>query len=119
HSKEIPMRIASIPLALACLSASAAAQGSMRITEYMYKGLGSEYIEFTNVGTASVDMTGWSFDDNSQTPGLVDLSAYGVVAPGESVILCETTDVVMRSVWALAPSVKVIGNNSNNLGSED
>src|ERR1044072_6103668 len=79
--------------------------GSMRITEYMYNGGGSgsvgEFVEFTNVGGSPVDMTGWSFDDNSETPGSGNLSAFGTVQPGESVILTEIPAATFRSNWTL------------------
>jgi hypothetical protein len=45
-----------------------------------------KFIEFTNTGPAG-RQSGWSFDDDSENPGTVDLSAFGVVAPGQSVIL--------------------------------
>ncbi len=66
------------------------ADAQMRITEYMYAGVNGEFIEFTNVGAAPIDMTGWSFDDDSAIPGTVFLTAFGVVNPGESVILTES-----------------------------
>src|SRR5690606_25163872 len=69
------------------LAVSASAQ--MRITEVQYKD--SEYIEFTNVGTTPVDMTGWSYDDDSRLAGRVSLTAFGVLAPGASAILCESS----------------------------
>ncbi|HEY0340045.1 MAG TPA: lamin tail domain-containing protein, partial [Steroidobacteraceae bacterium] len=42
----------------------------IRITEFMYKGEGSpgEFVEFTNMGTTAVDMTGWSEDDSTRVP---------------------------------------------------
>jgi hypothetical protein len=64
-------------------------------------------------------MTGWSFDDDSNLPGVVDLSSYGLVAPGESVILTEILAADFRTNWGLAPSVKVIGGNLANLGRND
>ncbi|MDB5274632.1 MAG: alkaline phosphatase [Chitinophagaceae bacterium] len=98
--------------------------GTMRITEYMYNGLGTgsagEYIEFTNIGGTAVDMSGWSFDDNTRTPGSLSLSSFGTVQPGESVILTELTASAFRSNWSLCTGVKVIGGNtSNNLGRAD
>lgn len=70
-----------LAIGLVALLASAAF-GDMVISEWMYSGTDGEYIEFTNNGSESVDMTGWSYDDDSQTPGTVDLSAFGVVEPG-------------------------------------
>ncbi|MGZ4116590.1 MAG: lamin tail domain-containing protein, partial [Bacteroidia bacterium] len=97
--------------------------GAMRITEYMYNGGGAgsvgEFVEFTNVGGTPVDMTGWSFDDNTRTPGSQDLSAFGTVQPGESVILTEIAASTFRANWGLCPPVKVIGGCTNNLGRED
>jgi predicted extracellular nuclease len=112
----------------ACVIASFAtvAQANMMITEWMYDGAivttpsaKGEYIEFTNTGTADVDMTGWSFDDNHRVPNTVSLSAFGSVKPGESVILTEVTAEQFQTAWNLSDSVKVIGGNVRNLGRSD
>ncbi|OLP16352.1 hypothetical protein BST81_21405 [Leptolyngbya sp. 'hensonii'] len=91
----------------------------IRITEYMYSGANGEFVEFTNIGTSAVDLTGWSFDDNSRVPGSFSLSGFGVVQPGESVILTENTDAAFRTAWNLSPSTKVIGGLNQNLGRAD
>ena len=91
----------------------------MRITEYMYSGANGEFVEFTNVGTTSIDMTGWSYDDNAATPGAVSLSNFGIVKPGESVILTETDATLFRTDWTLCPGQPVIGGNTDNLGRND
>ncbi|MET0231407.1 MAG: DUF3616 domain-containing protein [Rhodanobacteraceae bacterium] len=95
------------------------AHAEMRITEYMYGGANGEFIEFTNVGIAPVDMTGYSFDDDSEVPHTVALDAFGTVAPGESVILTETDAATFRTAWSLCDAVKVIGGNATNLGRDD
>lgn len=95
------------------------ASAQMRITEWMYNGADGEFIEFTNVGGGAIDTTGWSFDDNSRVPGSVSLSAFGLVQPGESVILCEPDAATFRTNWSLSPAVDVIGLNNNNLGRAD
>lgn len=103
---------------------AATAQAQMRITEWMYNGrldgnsLG-EFIEFTNVGLSSIDMTGWSFDDSSRTPGSASLSVFGTVAPGESVILTDATAADFRTAWGLSDAVTIIGGNGQNLGRSD
>ena len=88
-------------LALAIFGSAgvATAAGVMRITEWMYNG--DEFIEFTNVGDASIDLKGWSFDDDSRLAGTVSLSAFGLVDVGESVILSEFDAVTFRAagVW--------------------
>ncbi len=114
------MRLCPIALAtaLAALTFTPAhAAGDIQITEWMYNG--SEFIEFTNVGTAGVDFNGWSYDDDSRTAGTVSLTAFGVVAPGESVLLAESDAASFRTMWGLAGAVKVIGGNSANLGRAD
>jgi len=104
-------------------SANITVSGAMRITEYMYNGGGTsgvgEFVEFTNIGGTPVDMTGWSFDDNSRTPGSQSLSAFGIVQPGESVILTELTVSDFKTNWNLCTPIKVIGGNTNGLGRED
>jgi len=92
--------------------------GAIRITEYMYSGEGGEFVEFTNLDTNPIDMTGWSYDDDSQAPGTVSLSAFGVVQPGESVILAEDSAAVFNAAWNLS-GVDVIGSNTTNLGRND
>lgn len=105
------------------LALSAPAAGQMRITEYMYNSLGAggapEFVEFTNIGAASIDMTGWSFDDSSRVAGSFSLSSFGVVAPNESVIICEGVAATFQASWGLALTVKIIGGNNQNLARSD
>jgi len=100
-----------------------AAQAQMRITEWMYNGAPTsnigEFVEFTNIGSSAIDMTGWSFDDNTRTAGSQDLSAFGTVNPGESVLFTDDTAASFSTNWGLASTVKVIGGNQNNLGRSD
>jgi hypothetical protein len=102
--------------AMALLASSALAQ--VRITEWMYNDT-PEYVEFTNLGPSAVDFTGWSFDDNSRLPGGFDLSGFGLVAAGESVVITEGDPAEFRTAWGLAASVKVLGPYTNNLGRAD
>jgi hypothetical protein len=110
----------------ACGTSAATSQaitvaGAMRITEFMYNssGTGGEYVEFTNIGGTAVDMSGWSFDDNSRLAGSQSLSAFGTVQPGESVIITELSAATFRTLWNLCATVKVIGGSTNGLGRED
>jgi hypothetical protein len=103
----------------ATVSYNACLPGTMRITEYMYDGANMEFIEFTNVGTTTVDMTNWSFDDDSRAAGTVSLGAFGTVQPGESVILAENNAATFRTVWSLCTGIKIIGGLSTNLGRAD
>ncbi|WP_353568379.1 lamin tail domain-containing protein [Haloferula sargassicola] len=116
------MKTSFLPLALAFVSILPS-KGAVFITEWMYSGNGDEFVEFTNLGSSAVDFTGWSFDDNNAVAGTFDLSAFGMVAPGESVILAQTDEASFRTDWGLAGSVKVIGllgdTTGNNLGRND
>jgi hypothetical protein len=106
-----------VPLTIAAAPPASAASADVRITEWEYNG--SEFAELTNLGDDHVDLTGWSFDDNSRTPGSFDLSAAGAVAPGESILLTEDPAETFRSAWNLGADVTIIGSNTQNLGRSD
>lgn len=91
----------------------------LHITEYMYDGPDGEFVEFTNVGDAAADLAGWSFDDDSNAPGTIDLSAFGTVQPGESVLLTDATAAAFRSAWNLCDGIGVVGGSSAGLGRAD
>lgn len=96
----------------------AVAQAVVVITEFAYNG--SEFVEFTNMGESPVDFTNWRYDDDSASYEVgFDLSGFGTVEPGESVILAEDTAEDFRAEWGLSEGIKVIGGNSNNLGRND
>jgi predicted extracellular nuclease len=110
-----------IRFAAAVLLAAAQVYASgVYITEWMYSGANGEFVEFTNLSGSVVDFTGWSYADSSRLSGDVDLSSFGMVAAGESVILTETGADVFRTAWGLSSSIKVIGGNTkDNLGRND
>ena len=112
--------VCAAAVALVC---SGRAEGAIRITEWMYNGGGAgnigEFVEFTNLGPAAVDFTGWSFDDSSRAPGSQSLSAFGLVAPGESVVFTDSLAADFRTNWNLLAAVKIVGGNANNLGRSD
>ncbi len=100
-----------IAICLTLASTHAAAQ-SIRVTEYAYKAVGGEFIEFTNVGPTSTNLAGWSIDDEESIPGSFDLSAAGVIAPGESFVVTTVPAAAFRATWSLGASpVKVLGDN--------
>ena len=104
--------------AIAALAGAAAiAQADVRITEYVYSANDGEFIEFTNLGASDVDLAGWSFDDDSRTPGGFALS--GILAAGESLIITEALAEDFRAAWSLAANVQILGLVSNNLGRND
>lgn len=95
----------------------------LRITEWMYAGASGEFIEFTNLSDAPIDLTGWSMDDDHAVPGAFVLTAAGVLQPGESVVVTENDAEAFRTAWGLAASVKILGQlgtvAGNNLGRAD
>lgn len=107
-------------MAAGALVSAATASGQMRITEWMYQGGDGEFIEFTNMGNAPIDMAGWRYDDDSALYASgFDLTGFGIVMPGESVLITESTPEAFRTAWGLAPTVKVLGPFTNNLGRND
>ena len=98
------------------------AQG-LRITEWMYSGLGGEFIEFTNLSGSPIDLAGWSMDDSNAVPGAFGLGAGGTLAAGESLVVTEAVAATFRAAWNLPSGSKVIGElgvaSGNNLGRSD
>ena len=109
-----------VPFALVS-PASAATPSQVVITEWMYNptASASEFVEVTNIGGAPVDMAGYSFDDDSRTPGSFSLAGLSTLAPGESGLIVETSAAAFRTEWGLDASVKIAENNTNNLGRAD
>jgi len=102
------------------LAASQVCASGIYITEWMYNGDPGEFIEFTNLSGSAVDSTGWSYDDDSKTFGVIYLSGFGVVGAGESVIVTEAAEAEFREAWGLESSpVKVLGGYTNNLSRAD
>ncbi len=106
-------------LVVAAILAAPAQAAIVEITEWMYSGYGAEFIEFTNVSGAPVDLTGWSYDDESNNPGTVSLSSVGTLAPGESFLLIENAAADFRTAWGLSASVKIVDGNTANIGRSD
>jgi predicted extracellular nuclease len=116
--------IAAVAVAVAALLTATASQAQIRITEWEYNGTGTstagEFVELMNIGNSPIDMTGWSYDDSSQTAGSFSLSAFGVVQPKEIVILAEATEADFRAKWNQLPaSINVIGGSTQNLSRAD
>ena len=114
--------IASALVAVAAIAAPVAAQAEVRITEFMYQGLGSginEFIEITNISDTAVDISGWYFDDDSRTPSVAFGSLFGMLGAHESILITEQSAAAFRASWGLDASVRIFGNNGVNLGGSD
>lgn len=93
----------------------------LKITEFTYKyttGAEHEYVELTNVGASSLDLTGWVLTDSHHATTGADstsLSAITGIAAGESVVISDQTPVDFRTEWGLASTVQVV-QEQNGLG---
>ncbi|MCB5188744.1 FxDxF family PEP-CTERM protein [Methylobacillus caricis] len=109
--------------AFSAVPALAANPYNVYITEWSYQSAHSselgEYIELSNLGTTDVDFTNWSYDDDSRNSLTFNLSDFGIVKAGESVIVTEIGADEFRARWGLDDSVKVIGFLNPNLGRAD
>jgi predicted extracellular nuclease len=112
-------KIAACIAALLMVWSQQQAGAQVRITEWMYDGAGGEFFELTNMGLAPVSLNSWSYDDDSRLPNIFDLSPLGTLAPGESAVVTEAVEAAFRTAWSLAPTVKVLGGYTNNLGRND
>ncbi|MBK8270731.1 MAG: lamin tail domain-containing protein [Planctomycetes bacterium] len=110
-------KLACMATALVAFSAAQANAGIV-ITEWAYSAANGEYIELTNTGASAVDLTGWSYDDDGRVVGSTDLSTLGLVNPGQSVILTESTAAAFQTAWNLT-GVAVLGGVIDNLGRND
>lgn len=56
---------------------------------------GADWFEVTNIGPLPVDLTGWRMDDDSGLTGNVSVALNGIssIAPGESVVFIETSNL--------------------------
>lgn len=109
------------------LFAASAASAQVYITEFFYQGQAGttghehEFVELTNVGTTAIDVTGWYYRDSTANPATpFSLSGFGVIAPGESVIITDLSETDFRTVWGtLVPSVRVLGGSEPGLARGD
>ncbi|WGL53507.1 lamin tail domain-containing protein [Nocardioides sp. BP30] len=93
---------------------------NVQITEIAYGGLTTganggdgEYVEITNEGKGSQDLTGWSYATGTATPtaaGPVSLASLGTLAPGASAIITDLSATEFRTEWGLKSSVPVLDN---------
>lgn len=98
-----------------------ASEAALVITEVMSSSAHSggtnngDWFELTNTGPLSLSIAGWSWDDNSVTPGSANFGSLTSIAAGQSVIFTEETvgdESTWRTNWGILPGVTVM-----NLGS--
>lgn len=82
---------------------------TLQITEYLYSGNHGEFVELTNRGASTIDLTGWTLKDDQVNLAGFSLSPAGTLQPGESLIITEAVEAAFRSAWNLPASAKIIG----------
>lgn len=88
-----------------------AISAGMRVTEFMYSGVNGEFFEITNLTASPIDLTGWSMDDDSATPGVFSLSGAGIVAPGQAILVTDVAPATFATAWGLV-GVTILGPNT-------
>jgi hypothetical protein len=78
--------------------------------------VGQDWFELTNTGSSSIDITGWSWDDDSQNPGTAILQGVSSIGAGQSVVFVDgngtaasTVDFINTWFNGSAPANFVIG----------
>jgi len=109
------MRIFTIAALAATAASSAFATGGLAVTEIMSKsGQTEDWFELTNFSGSAIDITGWSYDDESADLGdAVAISGATSIAAGESLIVLHIgTDAAseiaaFRSFWGGLAGVNI------------
>ena len=99
-----------------CLCAAAGARADLVITEVMSSSshtntaANADWWELYNSGSSAIDLTGYSWDDDSQTAGSADFNGLTIAAGGTLIICGETVgaEAAWRSIWGLDASVDVV-----------
>lgn len=125
------MRCSILPAALIAAACGAPALADVRITEFMSEGQGDtlsgnggrrqrEFFELTNLGSLSVDVSTWSYNDNNTNDPHNFGPEIGLIGPGESVVFTQMAAADFRTYWGLGPSVRVFSYlQLSNLGNAD
>ena len=94
-------------MACACTGAAAPSVAISHTTNTVANG---DWWELFNSGASDIDLTGYSWDDNSATAGSADFNNV-TIAAGTYLIVCQETigaEQAWREVWGIAASVPVI-----------
>jgi len=76
--------------------------------------LGQDWFELTNTGASAVDITGWSWDDDSQNPGTALLQGVSTIGAGQSVVFVDggaSVPAAFIDLWfgGAAPAGLIVG----------
>ncbi|HMB96353.1 MAG TPA: lamin tail domain-containing protein, partial [Tepidisphaeraceae bacterium] len=108
---------------LTAIAFAAPAKAALVITEVMSSSShpggtsNADWFELTNTGGSAFSLTGFSWDDNTETPGSAHFGSISSIAAGASVVITGETvgaEAAFRSDWGIDPSVQLV-----NLGSTE
>ncbi|MES2440877.1 MAG: SdiA-regulated domain-containing protein [Verrucomicrobiota bacterium] len=87
-------------------------QAQLLLTEINSDGAGGDFWELTNVGTASVDISGYKWNDSQRSftgSSAVTIPANTLINAGESIVFNVTsTAATFRAAWNLPTTIKVV-----------
>lgn len=109
------------PTLLAVAASAATLNAQLLITEINSDGTGGDFWELTNVGTSSVDLGNYKWNDSARvtTGNAVTIPVGTSIAAGESIVFNVTnTAATFRSAWGINSSVQVVSGGPG-LGSSD
>lgn len=88
-----------------CLGLALTAPADLIISEIMSSSshtnsaANADWWELYNNGASAVDLTGYSWDDDSATPGSADFNG-AIINPGQAIIICGET-IGQEAAWAM------------------
>jgi hypothetical protein len=97
--------------------AAATLRADILITEVMSSsshpgGAGNgDWFELYNSGDSAIDLSGWSWDDDSNTPGTHSLGGVTIAAKGFVLVVDENATLIANwaaDVWGIAPSASLV-----------
>lgn len=104
------MKVRYIGLFVALLLAPASANAAIIISEIFYnlngsEGTATEWIEITNTGNATVDLTNWTYEDIQDVVATNPFPAGTQIGPGESAVIVEQAAATFQSIWGAGVNV--------------
>jgi hypothetical protein len=102
------MRIAAVVTML--LSMSFMSRAQLRITEVMSSSshantsVNGDWWELYNSGASAIDLTGYSWDDNTVTPGSADFNGL-TIGPGQAIVIVQENigaEQTWKDLWGIS-----------------
>ena len=117
------MRLFLIAFALTSIAAVQHASAAIIITEVMSSSShaggsnNADWFEVTNTGASAVNITGWSWDDDSAIANTATFGSLTSIAAGQSIIVSQETvgqEAAWKTDWGLSPAAVVVNVGSAN-----